>query len=264
MTRALTVLLLTMPFSLSQARTFLVTFTGYSISPSGETCGGQNVYGEGVSYPGTGMLEILKKLRGKLPESQLEMRAFTYFNAGQGLACTAPFDGEADHKAAEEFLRGKVAPGDFVIVAGHSYGGHRAALFAEQFQRKFGRPVSALVLADAIDWTACSIRGVLSGGTLSDCRQNGMTLDLAAAVATPSSAWNYRQQRGLRVWLFTLPVLFGYNLSAGGQPVQTFVLNTTHTEVDDSTAVQSLLEGLALKGSITVSNEASEAEAISQ
>lgn len=247
-----------------QAKTYLVTFTGYSVSPSGEACGGQNVYGEGVSFPGSGMLEILQKLKDRKPVSELEMKAFTFFNTGFGLACTAPFDGEADHAAAEEFLRGRVTPEDFVIVAGHSYGGHRALLFAEQFQRKFQRGVNAVVLADPIDWTACSIRGILSGGNLSNCRQQGMTLDLPTNILNPSWTWNFRQTRGLRVLFFTVPVLSGYQVTAGSLPVRSSVVSVTHTEVDDLAAVQSLLERLALTNSNSTVNSAEETPSASQ
>lgn len=247
-----------------EAKTFLVTFTGFSVSPSGEACGGQNVFGEDVSMPGTGMVEIVRKLRTRKPPAELETKAFTFFNVGYGLACTAPFDGEADHEAAEQFLKGRVASGDFVIVAGHSYGGHRAALFAEQFQRKFGRPVNALVLADPIDWTACSIRGVLSGGSVSDCRQHDMTLDMPTSILNPLWTWNYRQVRGVRILWFTLPILAGYNVTAGGLPVRTTVVNTTHTDIDDITALQSLLERLALTNSISVEKSAEETDSSSQ
>jgi pimeloyl-ACP methyl ester carboxylesterase len=239
----------------ASAKTYLLTFTGYSISPSGEACGGQDVYPENVSFSGSGMLEIIQRLRPLAPVSELEMRAFTFFNTGAGLACTAPFDGEADHRAAEAFLTGRVTPSDRVIVAGHSYGAHRALLFADQFQRKFGRSVTALLLADAIDWTECSIRGVLSG-TGGTCRQQGLTLDLSPTIVGARTVWNYRQERGLRVLFFTLPILTGYQVTVGGAPVRAFVLNTTHTDVDDSVAVQSTLSALVLGGSISMENSA--------
>lgn len=202
------------------------------------------------------MTEIIQRLRPQKPLSELEMRAFTYFNAGFGLACTAPFDGEADHRSAEEFLRGKVLATDFVIVAGHSYGAHRALLFAEQFRRNFGRSVNALVLADAIDWTVCSVRSILSGGRLSDCRQNDLTVELSPVVLGHSFIWNYRQERGVRIFFFTLPLVMGYNVAVNGLAANTYVLNTTHTDVDNNAGLQSLIERLALTGSSSVSNAA--------
>jgi hypothetical protein len=120
------------------------------------------------------------------------------------------------------------------------------------------------VLADAIDWTACSIRGVLSGGSVADCRQDDMTIGLPASVLNPAAGYNYRQTRGVRILWFTLPILSGYNVTAASLPLRTTVVNVTHTDVDDFPALQSLLERLALTNTISAENSADETESASQ
>lgn len=253
-------LLLCLGLSLpSPGKTLLITFTGYGVSPSGEGCGGRGEYPAGASFPGHGMTEITATLENSVPAGELVARTFTYFNEGMGLACSTPLDGEADHTAAAAFVERHLQAGDRVILAGHSYGGHRALLFAAQFQRSYGRPADAVVLADPIDWTRCSIREILGGGRISDCRQNTLTVFAPPEALRPESVWVFRQERGYRLRWIVWPILLGYNVQAGDAPAQTTVLRALHSDVDNTPEVLSLLEELVRypSGRHSVTNSAS-------
>jgi hypothetical protein len=129
------------------------------------------------------------------------------------------------------------------VVVGHSYGGNRARLFADQLQRQLNRTVDLLVTIDPIDWMSCNIGTVAFGsGDPIGCNQ---TL-LPTRVSTAREVWGFYQTLGYHVGGSTYYILNGYiPLNAVGfrnVPV-------SHTDIDDDGSVQSALTNMFLTAS---------------
>lgn len=185
----------TTTFSGIYRRVLVVSFTGFGNAPVNFDAGICNTTGNFArcdtypvvewASPDRGATDILATLRGmNFPIGSLQTNAFTFFSSGpatrqlNGGPKTAPTD-ETIHVEAGDWLRGLKTAGlvgieDRVIIMGHSYGGNRARLFAEQAAIILGRPVDLLAAIDPVDWTAC--RPSTAGFVDSHCYQRDRTV----------------------------------------------------------------------------------------
>jgi hypothetical protein len=147
-------------------RALVVLFTGFRSAPPDRN---KNQYPPGWndSSDPIGMATLANNMATYAPlEGSAHAAVFTYYSLGNGgaacdtfllhVACTPPRDNNDDPEP-EAWLK-SFDPGeeDRIIVIGHSYGGNRARLFAEQL-RKLSYTVDLLGLVDPIDWSLCSI-----------------------------------------------------------------------------------------------------------
>jgi hypothetical protein len=156
-------------------------------------------------------------------------RAFTYYsrsNYDSVPPLTPPrrlHDLDLTHLEAEQWLSAqspRLNTQDKLIIVGHSYGGHRAKLFADQVLTAFpGVVPDTLVLADAINWRLC--------GHYFDCRQANNPQVPPTAV---SNVLVYRQTNDAAPQGY---LLRGYEKQAVLLPPP-----TTHGSADDSHIVQ--------------------------
>ena len=166
----------TLPFVGTYRRMIVVLFTGFLDHPT-------PIPDDGVTYPDScpggdcpGMAQLAIELRSNsyLQEGVLA-KTFTYYDVADWLkwltgSCLLPLppattncawnhvpSSDTTHQVAAAWLS-QVAPGpdDRIVVIGHSYGGNRARLFAEQLPA-LGRSADILVTVDPIDWNLCSI-----------------------------------------------------------------------------------------------------------
>ncbi|MFN0167416.1 MAG: fibronectin type III domain-containing protein [Bryobacteraceae bacterium] len=186
----------TLQFTGTYKRIVVVLFTGWNNRPTPGTTP------DGVTYPDEcapdncpGVNQLAVRLRANATLQQgIVAETFTFYDLGQYQAhppsgnpgscllhptnaeCLAPAsDGtDAPHQVANNWIKNVARPGpdDRIVVVGHSYGGNRARLFAEQLPL-IGYATDLLVTIDPIDWYTCSLQEVLQGipGILHECRQ---------------------------------------------------------------------------------------------
>jgi hypothetical protein len=221
----------TLPFTGTYRRMIVVLFTGYSDHPT-------PFPDDGVTYPDVcppgncpGMAQLATKLRNNsYLRDGILARAFTFYDVADWLdalnaQCVltnelpvgfcawqhAPSN-DATHQVAAAWLA-QVNPGrdDRIVVIGHSYGGNRARLFAEQLP-SVGRSADLLATVDPIDWNLCSIAQL--GGT---CYQFD---DSSTKVKQPSiiDVQSFAQAQSALLMgyhFFDYPYIFKYYPSCG-------------------------------------------------
>jgi pimeloyl-ACP methyl ester carboxylesterase len=242
-------------------RLLLVSFTGFGNSPYGlggiSGCIPLNVItaplvcgGFGVSYPdnllscsGRGMTNVILEARGQPAPPPaysfptlapgLASRAFTFYD-NQGSPCFGP-SGVPDHATAEAWVRSfNPTANDIIVVVGHSYGGNRARLFAQQLRSNQVRPdarfsTDALILVDPVDWTSCNDAHSPFLFADASCFQTGLPQELPQSVG---AFRDFTQTQGLNLGI---PIT-GYPISIAGVIQYQFLANFTdvgHGDIDD-------------------------------
>jgi hypothetical protein len=226
--------------SVVSSRTLLVTFTGGNTAPDGSIClpliDNQVVYTNAeLLYSGRGMTNLLVNAQNVAPSAVAQ--AFTFYSGG-GNSCLPPPAGP--HVEAQNWVLGTVKNGDRLIIAGHSFGGNRARLFAEQIDAVlyplYGlHMIEGLVLVDPIDWSTCPFP------SLSCLQRFDPPRDVPAGVVKPERAFVFRQ--GVDN-LLTLVPYEGYSITVGGQPVQSTDINMGHKLIDSAEPVQRFILNL--------------------
>lgn len=233
---------------------FLIGFTGYNNAPSPSDCfhflTNQAFRGSGDQYgiaqlnqPGMGIgTAVLSALNNVQLKQAIRGTAFTFYEIGNGDACTAPTD-DSDHKIAGNWIQQMAPlPDDWIVVIGHSYGGNRAQLFSNQVQMELSRPVDLLVTIDPIRWTKCHIQGVLFGADgVQPCNQTF----LPTPVSTARQVWAYYQTIGVPVpnLVHTFLALYGYIPLNSLYSKQ---IPDDHLDIDDDVTVQSSISQMLL------------------
>jgi len=250
-------------------RLILVSFTGCFNSPYAldgtSACAplSLNCGGLGITYPdnllscsGRGMTNIILEARG-LPAPfpglvtsvlapGLASRAFTFYD-DQGSPCVPP-SGEPGHATAEAWVRSlNPTPDDVIVVVGHSYGGNRARVFADQLRANQVRPnarfaTDALFTVDPVDWTTCNVASIywnpLHLGDPS-CFQAGFPHELPQSVGLFRAFTETNSQS----------LIWGYPIMVGGIIQYQFLTNFTdvgHDGIDDDPRVhQFILDALS-------------------
>ena len=250
-------------------RLLLVSFTGFGNSPYGlggiSGCIPLNVItaplvcgGFGVSYPdnllscsGRGMTNVILEARGQPAPPPaysfptlapgLASRAFTFYD-NQGSSCFGP-SGVPDHATAEAWVRSfNPTANDIIVVVGHSYGGNRARLFAEQLHANKVRDnarfaTDALIMVDPVDWTTCDGLNMLNAYNflVSDpsCFQTGSPREIPLGVG---AFRDFTQSQALNSGNPLLIHISGYPITVGGVIQYQFLTNFTdvgHGDIDD-------------------------------
>ena len=221
-------------------RTLLVTFTGGNDAPDGSNCiapppfrhaGTQVVYGTStldLLFPSRGMTNLLVNAKNVAPDTAAQ--AFTFYSNG-GTSCDQFLTNTAHHAEAEFWVTNNVtSANDRIIIAGHSYGGNRARIFAEQIDEVLyhlysRHMIEGLVLVDPIDYATCHNADPL------ECLQGSdPPRDIRADVVKPEQAFVFRQ-------MVDIPYQ-GYTITVGGQPVSWTYLHLGHRWIDDAEPVQ--------------------------
>ncbi len=216
--------------------TFLVAFTGFDNAPQASSCTTPPLNrGSGVEYPlthlvdGQGMTTLLQNIAGFSELSFIRAHAFTFYSGQNGNACTPPSN-RKDHTEAAAWLQNQsFGSGDRLIIVGHSYGGFRAWLFAEQVaQMPTHGSVEALILVDPIDWEICSdLVGYMQ--PQGPCQQEKIKLGVPTGVPS-DRVFVYRQNKeSSRLRGFTI---------VGTDPWRDVVLWIEHSDIDDWSSVQ--------------------------
>jgi pimeloyl-ACP methyl ester carboxylesterase len=234
-------------------RLILVSFTGFGNAPSfgsGSGCGvpvPAVCEGFGVAYPDNllscssrGMTNITLEARGQAAPSPslstsvlapgLASRAFTFYDSFNELSpCSTP-SGPPDHATAEAWLRSlNPTSDDLIAVTGHSYGGNRARLFADQLRINQVRQnasvaTDALIMVDPVDWTTCDGLTVLKSFTylVSDpsCFQTGSPREIPQGVGA------FRDFTQSKALTSGIPIS-GYPVTMGGIIQYQFITNFT-------------------------------------
>ena len=184
----------TIQFSGIYSRTLVALFTGFSDRPT------INPGDDGVTYPDqcavqgcpAGMAALASELRvDPTLTPGIYAKTFTFyderdyvlnpvlgplsFNCFAQVFLTTPVDPACrpplagNHQIAQAWI-GALAPtpDDRIVIIGHSYGGNRARLFAQQLLDT-GYEVDGLVTADPIDWSVCGLFNALGVFIDSDC-----------------------------------------------------------------------------------------------
>jgi hypothetical protein len=180
-------------FSGIYSRILVALFTGFSDRPT------INVGDDGVTYPDQcpvqgcpGMAALASELRADPTLAPgIYAKTFTFYDERDYLlnpvlgslslncfaqtalttpidpACRPPLAGS--HQIAQAWI-GAIAPtpDDRIVILGHSYGGNRARLFAQQLLDA-GYEVDGLVTADPIDWSVCGLFNAIGVLVDSDC-----------------------------------------------------------------------------------------------
>jgi hypothetical protein len=163
------------------SRTFLISFTGYLNAPPGcKTLGvAHRTPSSCVTYPkvtdlgdraglpleidGLGMVNLIANVDRLAFSSPTYAQAFTFYTAEYGgarQAVLAPDDTSSAHAEALNWLlneMGFVRDHDRLVLAGHSYGGHRARLFAEYLYDNLEIRPTKLILVDPVNWDHCRL-----------------------------------------------------------------------------------------------------------
>jgi len=228
-------------------RTFLVSFTGFGDAPSLTNMPPTILYPPGKEENSLGMVNLLANVRRLLPS--VISQAFTFYTAGDGDQFHAPLDASLEHPEAYTWLtktEGFVPGVDQIVIAGHSYGGHRARLFADEVYSRLGVSPDQLILVDPIDWTKCRLSQVamgrnafrwLPGGGPPACDLSRVEETVSAPIPV-GSAITYRQVG----WF-----LSGYALA--GHP--DVVLDSSHFDIDDDERVQRGIINAVQAGTLT-------------
>jgi pimeloyl-ACP methyl ester carboxylesterase len=245
-------------------RLILVSFTGWGNAPysvvGGNGCVINNCPGFGVAYPdnllscsGRGMTNITLEARGQAAPSPslstsvlapgLASSAFTFYDNFNELSpCSAPA-GQPDHATAEAWVRSlNPTSDDLIAVTGHSYGGNRARLFAEQLRINKVRDnarfaTDALIMVDPVDWTTCDGLNMLNAYNflVSDprCFQTGSPRELPQGVG---AFRDFTQSQALTSGIN----ISGYPITVGGviqyQALRDFT-DVGHSGIDDDPRV---------------------------
>jgi hypothetical protein len=227
-------------------RLFLVGFTGFNSAPSPSNCplnhGSGVQYGQAqMSQPGMGIgTAVLSALNNVQLKQATQGTVFTFYDTGNGDACTAPID-ESSHTTAGNWLQQQEpSPDDWIVVVGHSYGGSRAQLFANQVQTQLLRPVDLLVTIDPIRWTLCNIEAVVFGsGDAQPCNQTLL-------LTQPSSArqvWSYYQTLG---WHVSGNLYYAIDGFIPLNAVAFKNIPASHTDIVNTGSVQSAITNMLL------------------
>lgn len=105
------------------------------------------------------MTALVANILSTTSSTNLFSQAFTHYTGIDGGPIIPPFS-DNDHVEAEAWLFNPAGSNfnplqDRLVIAGHSYGGNRARLFANQIQKNRGVMAKQLVLVDPIDWRDC-------------------------------------------------------------------------------------------------------------
>jgi hypothetical protein len=182
-------------------RKFLVTFTGWSNMPpvcnyrTGFPAGECWQYPKGYQHDGNGMTTLLNNL--EFLNAGVISGAFAFYSGANGNPLLAPSD-ESPHVEALNWLNSfGFNFQDRIVIAGHSYGGNRARLFARQVHDAYGNVIDALVLADPIDWLSCQTLDAVVP-VVGPCNQEGNPVgtarfDIPATVVQPNRTFLFLQ-----------------------------------------------------------------------
>lgn len=202
----------------SVRRILLLSFTDLYVAPDPGT-----EYPEG--YTGVGMTDILKRIKGTPELQNVIGKSFTFFSYGNGSPLVAPLDDTSAHVEAYEWLtKQNLRAEDRVFVLGHSYGGNRARLFAQNLYDRQAASVDGLVTVDAVDWMRC--RSLEPVGV--DCNQSG---DLKEVPTGVGGVLSHTQQG-------TLPAGYSFKLANGVEVSNIKSTTLAHTIIDDDPGVQ--------------------------
>jgi pimeloyl-ACP methyl ester carboxylesterase len=225
------------------SRTFLVTFTGFNNEPSTCTRTELNLPAAGdgcFRYPENeitaGMATLAAHARVNASLRSVVPMAFTYFtrrNDNRGKRIAPP--DSRDHEEAERWLmetQNFDKSRDRLIVAGHSWGGNRARLFANQMWANRQVRTEKLILVDPIDWEDCSLRRVEGSSQIDEidvefnlrCYQHRYG-SYRFSITPASDTFVYRQIIDL--------ILTGYTVPGANDQVMTL----KHAEIDDAELV---------------------------
>lgn len=194
----------TLRFAGIYRRTIAVLFTGFKTHPStngviydDDDCPSGN---DLLGYPNcAGMISLAARLRkdAQLKEG-IHARTFTYYSLIDYGHSSEPWNSppvdSSTHAVADNWVRNELqaTADDQIIIIGHSYGGNRARLFANQLP-SIGVSASLLVTIDPVNWdSVVTSSGILPGctgifpdGLFGACTQEG---DGYAQVKGPSVA----------------------------------------------------------------------------
>jgi hypothetical protein len=212
-------------------KVFGVGFTGFDNEPKG---GGVR-YPSGYTADSLGVVNLLNALgnTAQYPEfSGVRFQVFTYYAEDlpfvEDKYLPAP---KGDHLDAQNWLTSQYSVGDRVLVVGHSYGGHRAALFINQ---PHNVTIDALITIDPIDWDDCNV-GLGTGKTCnqsSDAYAKANPLNIADSPVALTQVLGLRQSTGP-----DLP-LKGYHFKDRGKEQLPYtILKYVHQAIDDSPEV---------------------------
>ena len=161
-------------------RLILVSFTGFNDAPTPSDCIESVLLnaGSGIEYlpnvwnavSARGMTTLLYNIQQNDPSlaQGAHMAAFTYYSTDGfgnqlGNACIPTSSTDADHYEATRWVL-SVFPtaDDIMVIMGHSYGGNRTRLFAQELQQKYNLQPALLITVDPIDWDVASIETVIN------------------------------------------------------------------------------------------------------
>lgn len=140
-------------------KSILLTFTGFLNAPGdcGQASEESSIYPPECGPGDKGMINAIENLKANLDGTgrAVEAQAFTFYTTGDGGDKWIEPKVTIDHSEAWNWLAQKYEAGDKVHIAGHSYGGNRARLFARALVEKHGIIPASIVTIDPIDWDAC-------------------------------------------------------------------------------------------------------------
>jgi len=167
-------------------------------------------------------------------------QAFTFYGTWDGTAahqngnaCNPPsVKNSVDHYEAETWVTAQRrntdqawdAISDKVILIGHSYGGYRATVFAQQLAKNRSIRAESLITVDGISWETCNISTLLKA--LCDQQHHPPKLP----PLTSEFRYSFYQTVGvINTPLGGLVALYGFSIPGGSSQEVTL----THTEIDD-------------------------------
>jgi hypothetical protein len=167
----------------------VAAFTGFDNRPPNDPV----IYPQACPAACPGMVKIVESMQlNPTLAAGTNGRAFTYYDSSQlkkypivstrpckeqiafpGLnpECVPP-QNDTVHQEALDWIVAEVKPSidDRLFIIGHSYGGNRARLFADELVKR-GYSVDALLTADPINWKKCSILDIVRGFFQAECKQ---------------------------------------------------------------------------------------------
>lgn len=258
-----------------QPRTFLITFTGFGNRPEGSLSFGGDPGANLQMTSGRAMVTLLKNVKNIMPGKVIS-QGFAYFdeqehknfatdmNWGHYLP---PSDPHRTHPAALNWLKGyNPKLGDRLVIAGHSYGGNRARLFAEEVARQTDLPkglTSDLFLIDPVDYESCSVSKLAGSAALlgllhpnpiqawplttaiewERCRMHDRTYDVSTNAVKPGRLFLFRETKGYRPF-YPLNTVTGYRVTHGSQQLPSaneVILPFGHELIEDLDVVQAAI-----------------------
>jgi uncharacterized membrane protein len=221
-------------------RLIFVLFTGWSIKAS--------------EIPASGIGKLLSTVTAsEILSPGATGNVFTFYERGNGGEVAAPRD-DSPHHTAEEWVRSISPPvntatctsrsltacGDIIAVGGHSYGGNRAMLFAQQLGAG-GLNVKAVYTIDPIDWRTCRITRVLWAAIADSVVTKGALLRAAKECRQENVVHHLPEGAsvGLAFTQTVSPYLHGYHLWLTDQlSLPYLIVNTSgHSTIDNDDVI---------------------------